>query len=38
MNVYKVPKERMYATYFGGDEGLKLEPDLDVKQIWLDIG
>ena len=37
-NVYKVPKERMYVTYFGGNKELKLEPDLDVKQIWLDIG
>ena len=26
------------VTYFGGDEGLKLGPDLDGKQIWLDVG
>ena len=37
-NVYKVPKERMYVTYFGGSKELNLEPDLEVKQIWLDIG
>ena len=37
-NVYKVPKDRMYVTYFGGNEKLNLGPDLDVKQIWLDLG
>lgn len=37
-NVYNVPKERMYVTYFGGNKELNLEPDLDVKQIWLDLG
>lgn len=39
-NVYKVPKERMYVTYmyFGGDDKLGLEPDLECKQVWLDIG
>ena len=37
-NVYKVPKERMYVTYFGGDEKQGLSPDEDCKQIWLDMG
>ena len=37
-NACKVPKERIYVTYFGGNKELKLEPDLDVKQTWLDIG
>ena len=36
--VYHVPKDRMYVTYFGGSQELNLEPDLEVKQIWLDIG
>jgi hypothetical protein len=33
--VYKLPTAQLYATYFGGDERLKLEPDLDAKNIWL---
>lgn len=30
--------ERLYVTYFGGDEEAGLEPDLECKQIWLDLG
>ncbi|MHA7812261.1 MAG: alanine--tRNA ligase [Phycisphaerales bacterium] len=26
--------ERLYATYFGGDESAGLEPDLEAKQLW----
>ncbi|XP_030830999.1 alanine--tRNA ligase, cytoplasmic [Strongylocentrotus purpuratus] len=36
--VYKLPAERMYITYFGGDPEAGLEPDLECKQIWLDLG
>ncbi|KAJ3215480.1 Alanine--tRNA ligase [Dinochytrium kinnereticum] len=36
--VYKLPKDRLYITYFGGDEALGLGPDLEAKQLWLDIG
>ena len=36
--VYKVPKERLYVTYFGGSKELNLEPDEECRQIWLDIG
>lgn len=36
--VYKLPKDRLYATYFGGDEKSGLEPDLEAKQLWLDQG
>lgn len=32
--VYKLEKDRIYASYFGGDEKLKLEPDLEAKAIW----
>ena len=32
-DVWGVPKERLYATYFGGDE--KSEADLEAKGIWL---
>jgi hypothetical protein len=35
LQVYKLPTGQLYATYFGGDETLKLEPDLDAKTIWL---
>lgn len=30
--------ERLYVTYFGGDEDAGLEPDLECKQIWMDLG
>ena len=37
-DVYKLPKDRMYISYFGGDEALGLAPDLEARQIWLDLG
>ncbi|CDJ31166.1 LOW QUALITY PROTEIN: alanyl-tRNA synthetase, putative [Eimeria mitis] len=34
--VYKLPKDRLYATYFGGDPKFpSCPPDLEAKQIWL---
>lgn len=33
--VYKLPGERLYATYFGGDERQGLPADEDAKSIWL---
>ena len=36
--VYKVPKERLYVTYFGGSKELNLDPDEECRQIWLDMG
>lgn len=33
--VFGLPKERLYATYFGGSKEWKLEPDLEAKNIWL---
>ncbi|XP_047480705.1 alanine--tRNA ligase, cytoplasmic-like isoform X1 [Penaeus chinensis] len=38
VNVYKLPKERLYVTYFGGFPEQGLEPDLECKQIWMDLG
>ncbi|KAI0564836.1 Alanine--tRNA ligase [Gracilaria domingensis] len=35
LDVYGLPNDRIYATYFGGDESQGLEPDLEAKQIWL---
>ena len=36
--VFKLDPARLYVTYFGGDEASGLEPDLEAKQIWLDLG
>ena len=35
MQVYKLPTDRIYATYFGGDEKAGLAPDTESKNIWL---
>lgn len=37
-DVYGIPKERLYATYFGGNEELGMSPDLECKDIWLRLG
>ncbi|KAG0728257.1 Alanine--tRNA ligase, cytoplasmic [Chionoecetes opilio] len=34
----RLPKERLYVTYFGGSPEVGLEPDLECRQIWLDLG
>ncbi|KAI9008586.1 tRNA synthetases class II (A)-domain-containing protein [Hyaloraphidium curvatum] len=36
--VYKLPKERLYITYFGGDPKTGIGPDEEAKQLWLEIG
>lgn len=36
--VYKIPEERLFVTYFKGDEELNLKADATCKEIWLDIG
>ncbi|KAJ6475202.1 tRNA synthetases class II (A)-domain-containing protein [Mycena vitilis] len=33
--VYKLPRERLYVTYFEGDAQNKLDPDLEAKEFWL---
>ncbi|KFV11837.1 Alanine--tRNA ligase, cytoplasmic, partial [Pterocles gutturalis] len=35
---FGIPAERLYVTYFGGNEAVGLQPDLECKQIWLDLG
>ncbi|XP_068169309.1 alanine--tRNA ligase, cytoplasmic [Antennarius striatus] len=30
--------ERLYVTYFGGNTDAGLEPDLECRQIWIDLG
>jgi alanyl-tRNA synthetase len=32
--VYGIPKDRLYATYFGGDARAGLQPDLEAKSLW----
>lgn len=36
--ILKLPGDRLYVTYFGGDSKSGLEPDLECKNIWLDLG
>lgn len=33
--MYELPKDRIYATYFGGDEKLGLPADNEARDIWL---
>merc|ERR1719353_1471172 len=35
--VFKMDPERIYATYFGGDEKQGLEPDNEARDIWLEL-
>ena len=38
VNVYGLHKERLYVTYFEGDEKLGLPADLEAKDLWLKVG
>lgn len=33
--VYGIPADRLYATYFGGDAATGLGPDLETRDLWL---
>ncbi|KAE9616433.1 putative alanine--tRNA ligase [Lupinus albus] len=33
--IYKLPTDRIYATYFGGDDSSGLAPDTEARDIWL---
>ncbi|XP_076291241.1 alanine--tRNA ligase, mitochondrial isoform X1 [Lasioglossum baleicum] len=35
---YGIKENSLYVTYFGGNEQLRLEPDLECRDIWLNIG
>ncbi|KAH9022566.1 tRNA synthetases class II (A)-domain-containing protein [Lactarius pseudohatsudake] len=37
-DVYQLDKDRLYVTYFEGDLKNGLEPDLESRQYWLDVG
>ena len=34
-NVYKLDKERIYVTYFGGNGEMNLDPDEETRNLWL---
>lgn len=36
--MYKLPKDRLYVSYFEGDVKNGLEPDVEALQFWLDQG
>lgn len=38
IDVFKLPADRLYVTYFEGDPKTGLEPDLEARQYWLDQG
>jgi len=33
--VYGLPADRLYATYFGGNPRLNMQPDLEARELWL---
>jgi alanyl-tRNA synthetase len=37
-DVFNLPKDRLYVTYFGGNKDLGLEPDTECRDIWLKLG
>lgn len=37
-NVFKLDKDRLFVTYFEGDEKLGVEEDIEVKEIWSSLG
>lgn len=36
--VYRLPKERLLVTYFGGEPEVGLEPDFACREIWRSMG
>lgn len=37
-NVYRLPQDQLYVTYFAGDEKLGLTADTESRDIWLSLG
>ncbi len=33
-----IPKDRMYVTYFGGNEEKGIPADLEARDIWISLG
>lgn len=38
INVYKLPKDRLYVTYHAGDKALGVQEDTEARDLWLKIG
>ncbi|CAH1117075.1 unnamed protein product [Phaedon cochleariae] len=38
IDVYKLPKNKLYVTYFKGDSKLGVPEDLETKEIWKQLG
>ena len=36
--VYRIPAERLYVTYFEGNEALGVPADTEARDIWLKVG
>lgn len=36
--VYGIPPDRLYVTYFEGNEATGLEPDMEAKELWKSVG
>ncbi|CAG8545966.1 2316_t:CDS:10 [Diversispora eburnea] len=36
--VYKLPKDQLYVTYFEGDKNMGLSPDIEAKNLWIEVG
>ena len=36
--VYEIPRDRLYVTYFGGDASLGLSADEECRDVWLRLG
>uniref|UniRef100_A0A8C9A6E4 Alanine--tRNA ligase n=1 Tax=Prolemur simus TaxID=1328070 RepID=A0A8C9A6E4_PROSS len=36
--VYRIPEDRLWVSYFGGDPKAGLHPDLESRDIWLSLG
>ena len=36
--IFKLPKDQLYVTYFGGNKKYNLEPDFEARDIWLSTG
>ena len=38
LDVYRLPRNRLYVTYFGGNKEHDLEADLECRELWLQLG
>lgn len=36
--VYGIPEDRLWVSYFSGDSKTGLDPDLETRDIWLSLG